>query len=235
MLDDIDRALERSTIYDRAIRHDLIFGHGNATFTLIQRIKWKITSGFTGIQPALTYNEAAIPYFSHIITFRIPDVERNVLLDPDTGAEIDLRRTLAHEVVHSLLQAEIGPDVVRYPMWKQEGYAEYVAAFTGIVSDSRYEFWNSVKKIREHDFSWLRDGSGQYAPMRYGCQRQASIANEDGRPWPACYYISRVLMEYLFGIKGMDFAQVMRPNITDVDTLTELLTVYESRQASEVQ
>jgi hypothetical protein len=42
-------------------------------------------------------------------------------------------------------------------------------------------------------------------------------------------------MEYLFGIKGMDFAQVMRPNITDVDTLTELLTVYESRQASELQ
>ena len=56
----------------------------------------------------------------------------------------------------------------------------------------------------------------------------SSIRTEEGFVWPTCYYISRVLMEYLLDVKGLTFDEVMSPEITEADTLEQLITEYES-------
>jgi hypothetical protein len=176
----------------------------------------------------LTYNESAPPHFSHIITFRIPDVASNALIHPDNKQITNMTRLLTHEIVHTFLRAQLGEGVNRYPMWKLEGYSDYIAASTNILAAPEYDFWNSVEKILEHDLSWMQDREGNYTPMRRGCARRSSIRNEEGQMWPTCYYISRVLMEYLFNIKGLDFETVMSRSVSDTGTLNELLSAYAS-------
>jgi Protein of unknown function (DUF1570) len=72
------------------------------------------------------------------MTFYLPIIESDSLVQPDGSAGVNqsLSRTLSHEVVHTLMTAELGLQrIARTPMWKQEGYADYVAASTTILAN----------------------------------------------------------------------------------------------------
>ena len=177
----------------------------------------------------MTYNTSVPPRFNHIITFRIPDIENDALLHPETLRPINLTHVLTHEVVHSLFAARVGLSrLPRIPVWKQEGYGDYIAASTNILADPSYSLRDSVERILSEDLSWMRDESGNFTPMRSGCQRQGTIENEAGYPGFTCYYIGRVLLEYLFDVKGSSFDDVMTPDVTDTETLRELIAAYEA-------
>jgi hypothetical protein len=229
ILRDIQAALVTSEIYDPGLKHDIFFGYGNSAFEAIQGIRAQFVKWTIGRRAALTYNASLPPLVSHIVTFRIPDFEANVLIHPERRAGIDLRQTLTHEVVHTLLMARLGSQaVVRYPMWKLEGYADYVAASTTTFTDTSYEIRDSVERILNEDLSWMMDAEGNFTRMRYSCQRMSSIETQQGLVWPTCYYISRVLWEYLLDVKGLTFDDVMSPEVTDTDTLAELVAAYQA-------
>ncbi len=229
VLDDIQAALGTSEIYDPALKHSIFFGYGNAPFRAVQDVRWWLLSVTVGLSPALTYNASAPPHFSHVISFRIPDVENDVLLHPERLTPINMTHVLTHEVVHTLLTSRIGLErIPRVPLWKQEGYGDYIAASTNILADPSYRLRESVERILSHDLSWMRDDEGNFLPMRYGCQGLSSIENEAGYPGFTCYYISRVLLEYLFDVKGLSFDEVMIPSIIDTDTFNELIAVFEA-------
>ncbi len=108
LLSDIDSALRNSAIHDPSLEHDILFGHDNLLFRSVQNLKWRIVSAATGVEPVLTYNESAPPHFSHIITFRIPDVANNGLIHPDNKQSINMTRLLTHEIMHTYLRAQLG-------------------------------------------------------------------------------------------------------------------------------
>jgi hypothetical protein len=229
ILDNIEAALATSEINDPALEHDIFFGHGNTAFRIIQDIRWWMISRAIGLEPALTYNASAPPYVNHVVSFRIPDVENNALLHPERLTPINMTHVLTHEVVHTLVTSRVGLErIPRVPVWKNEGYGDYIAASTNILADPDYSLPQSVERILSHDLSWMRDDEGNFTPMRDGCQRLSSIKNEAGYPGFTCYYIGRVLLEYLFDVKGLSFDEVMSPGTRDTDALNELIAAYEA-------
>jgi hypothetical protein len=227
VLRQIEVALATSTIHDPTLQHDIFFGHDNSTFRHVQSVRTWLVPRTIGLAPSLTFNASAPPWISHIVTFRVPDVPNNALRHPQTGRAVNLTQILTHEVVHTLLMARFGVrEIATMPMWKQEGYADYVAASASTLADPDYTIRDSVERFLANDISWLMDGGGGFTPMNYGCIARSTIITEEGFLHPACYYISRVLMEYLFNVKGMSFDEVMQPGVTDHETLDELLTVY---------
>lgn len=228
ILRDVEAALETSAIYDPSLRHDIFFGHNNVVFGGIQRVRAELVSLTIGVPPNLTYNASWPPYISHIITFRIPDIQNNALVHPERPESINMTYTLTHEVVHSLVTARLGTQTIaRLPMWKQEGYPEYIAASMTRARPG-YAVRDSVSRILREDLSWLRDDHGDFTQLRYECMGKSNIRTEDGNVWPTCYYISRVLMEYLLDIKGLTFDQTMSLAIRDTDTLNELIAAYNA-------
>lgn len=226
----IEQALATSEIYDPAIEHDIFFGDGNAPFTMIQRFHGRLTKWATGMgPPTSSYNSSWPPYVSNIVTFYRPIIESDSLVYAERGVNQSLSRTLTHEIVHTLMLSELGlRSVARTPMWKQEGYADYVAASATILADPDYDIRESVERILRQDLSWLVDNEDRYRPMGYGCLRYGVVRDEEGRIWNTCYYISRVLVEYVLDHKLMTFQELMNPRVTDSQTFTELMAAYES-------
>ncbi len=227
VLQEVEAALATSAINDPTLRHDIFFGHDNNAFRHVQGVRAWLVQRTIGLGSSLTFNASAPPWISHIVTFRVPDVPNNALRHPQTGMAVNLTQILTHEVVHTLLMARFGVrEIARMPMWKQEGYADYVAASAGTIAAPDYDIRNSVERFLANDISWLMDGGGGFMPMNYGCIARSTIITEEGFLHPACYYIARVLIEYLFDVKGLGFDEVMQSDITDFDTLDELLTAY---------
>ena len=217
LLNDMEEALATSEIYDSTLRHDVYFGYGNAAFDALHPV------------PVLTYNLSLPPYSSQIITFRIPDFEADALRHPNRREAVNLRHTLTHEVVHTFLMAKLGlRGVARAPLWKQEGYADYVAASTTTFRNDSYTIRASVERILAQDLSWLKDSDGNFTSMPANCSSRGSIRNEEGFVWPACYYVARVLWEYLLNEKGLTFDYVMKPAVTDAGMLHELIATYDA-------
>jgi len=221
VLDAMDEALRTSSLYDRSQRHDIFFTHDNDLYRALQDAKWTLSTTISGLDQTLTYDESAPPYFSHVITYRVPEVDDDALLHPTRRGAVNMTRTLTHEVVHSLLRGRFGTEVFRYPMWKQEGYPEYVAASTSLLAAPGYDFWASVERIASQERSKLRDPRGRYRPLRYGWPPSLT-ANEAGYQRPTSYYVARVLMEYSLDVKGESLEEVMSPATTDTALLKEM-------------
>jgi hypothetical protein len=228
ILRSVESRLKTSPLYDPSLEQDIFFGHDNVIFRDIQRVRAELIYRTIGRRPSPTYNASWPPYFSHIVTFRVPDVQHNRLLTSEWPNGTDMTYTLTHEVAHSLVFARLGVSAVaRLPMWKQEGYPDYVAA-AEIRSNPNYTVRASVERILRVDLSWLKDEHGKFAPLRYDCIGKSFLRIENGDYWHTCYYISRVLMEYLLDVKGLKFDQVISPAISDTDTLNELMAAYNA-------
>lgn len=224
-LHDIKATISTSELYDPSLKHDIYFGYGNRMFSALK------------IKPDLTYNLSWPPYLSQIVTFRQPHFQANTLSHPEHKDDVvNLRQILSHEIVHTLMNSHLGLwRGHRSPMWKVEGYCDYVAASTSTFVDPSYELQTSVKRILNTDLSWITDDQGDFTQMQYSHKQKSSIRNEQGVEWPTSYYISRILWEYLLDVKGLTFDEVMNPEITDRDTMTELITVFESGNLHKVE
>lgn len=55
--------------------------------------------------------------------------------------------------------------------------------------------------------------------------------DEYGDQWHTCYYLARVMVEYQLGVKGLTFAQLMDPAITDTATWREISSSLAGKAA----
>ena len=139
-----------------------------------------------------------------------------------------MTNVLTHEVTHSLVFARLGlANTARLPMWKAEGYPEYIAAAV-VRSQSGYSLRGSVARLLEADLTRLKDAQGNIAPLRYDCIGKSYLKNEAGDFWHTCYYLSRVLVEYVLDKKGLSFDRLAQPSIDETQTLNELLRDYHA-------
>ena len=58
--------------------------------------------------------------------------------------------------------------------------------------------------------------------------RDGVLEDEQGRRWNTCYYISRVLVEYLLDVKGLTFEELMHPDVSDTETLAQLFAAHDA-------
>ena len=229
VLQQAERALATSEIYDPALKYDIFFGDGNKPFTLLQHFHTGLVSlairGRWG-EASSSYNQSLPPYVGNIVTFYRPVIESDSLVYPERGVNQSLSRTLAHEVVHTLLMNEFGlRRIARTPPWKQEGYADYVAASATILRDPDYDIRKSVDRIRRQDSSWL--ANDRFGSLGAGCFQYGVLTDEEGRRWNTCYYIYRVMVEYLLDQRRISFQELMAPGTSARETLRQLFAAYE--------
>ncbi len=225
ILDDAAAALATSDINDPTITHDILLGHDNRAFDVVQDVSWWLFSRQR--RPVFTYNRAAPPSFSQIITFRVPDFERDLLVHPEARFDMGMTHHFVHEAVHTLVAAQIGLErIPSLPQWKAEGYPEYVASSIRILANPDYELSESVERVLAEDLSWLTTNDS--SSRRLGCPLRSSTRDESGQPRPTCYYISRVLVEYLLDVEGVTVDELMRPGISPIEKLNELISAYRA-------
>jgi hypothetical protein len=166
------------------------------------------------------------------VTFRIPDFENNTLIHPQARDTIDMTHVLAHEVTHSLVNARLGMQLAtRLPLWKYEGYPEYIAS-SQTRRASSYSLRSAVERVMREDLAWMKNDKGAFVPFNYDCMSKATIHTEQGY-WQTCYYISRLMVEYQLDVKGLTFDELMSPGVTDVSAFAELVTGMAVRKDSE--
>ena len=64
--------------------------------------------------------------------------------------------------------------------------------------------------------------------MRYDCVGRSWLEDENGDSWHTCYYLARVLVEYLLDVKKLTVDQLMQPSVNESETLRELLGAYHA-------
>jgi hypothetical protein len=228
VLREIDRRLATSEINDLSLIHRIFFGHDARAFTALQRIRAEFVHHTIGIKPGPTYNASWPPYVSHIVTFDVPDAANDALRRSAWPGEFNMTHVLTHEVTHTLVLAKLGLAATsRLPMFKAEGYPEYVA-MTPARNQPGYSLRASVARILAADAAQLKDARGEFTPLRYDCIGKSYLKDENGDSWHTCYYLSRVLVEYLLDRKGLTFDQLMQPSVMESETLNELLSAYRS-------
>lgn len=229
VLDEVDAALRTSEINEPALAHQILLAHDNQPFRTVQNVAWRIGSGNAQLRRALTFNRALPPYTSQIITFRIPSFEGDSLLHPETKRATNMTQAFIHEATHSLIAASVGARrLPAVPMWKKEGYAEYVAASVRIIYRPGYKLKESVERLLSQNLSWMLNSNGDLAPIRYNCVGMSILSNEMGNVGPTCYYLSRLLVEYQLDVRSLVFDELMDPEISDTATFKQMLEAYEA-------
>ena len=137
-----------------------------------------------------------------------PDIIDNVI--SIGNSRINLTEALAHEMVHVLQADRYGlynfSPLKHPPMWKLEGYPEFVAR-NKIISSSDYSLGKEIKRfistdknIRGHTFEIVE---GHYAPTYY--------------------FKGRIMVEYLMNIKGMTYHEILKDGRTEDDIFDEMV------------
>jgi hypothetical protein len=205
VLREIDRRLATSAIDDPAITHRIFFGHDAQIFGALQRARAEIVYRTVGMKSAPSYNVSWPPHISHSVTFDVPDAARDALRGQKWPGQFNMTHILTHEVTHTLVIAKLGfSKIARLPMWKAEGYPEYVA-MAASRSQPGYSLRTSVARVLAADLAWLRNAQGDFEPMRYDCVGRSYLKDENDDFWHTCYYLSRVLVEYLLDEKRLTF------------------------------
>lgn len=195
----VNAQLAASEIHEPALAHDIFLGFGNASWP---------------------------PHFSHVVSLDEPDVADDALLRPQWPGRFNMTHILTHEIAHSLIAHKMGlRETARLPMWKAEGYAEYVAA-TRLRANPAYTLRESVTRVMAAELGPFRDASGSFQPLRYDCVGKSYLKDEQGDSWHTCYYLARVLVEYSLDVKHLGFAQLAKPEIVEGEILSEMLSDY---------
>jgi hypothetical protein len=228
ILREVSRRLAASEIDDLSITHRIFFGHDNRVFGALQRTRAEIVHRAIGVKPSPNYNASWPPLVSHVVSFDVPDVAHDALTRPQWPQRLNLTHILTHEVSHTLVLAKLGlASTAHLPMWKAEGYPEYIA-MSGSRLRPGYSLHASVARLLDADLAGLQDASGEFLPIRYDCIGKSYLKDENGNFWHTCYYLSRVLVEYLLDRKGLTFDELAQPSVNESQTLRELLGAYRA-------
>ncbi|MGC3945716.1 MAG: hypothetical protein QM762_14545 [Chryseolinea sp.] len=130
----------------------------------------------------------------NIFIFPIADFEKNTVTRPQSTTSYRLDQLLAHEITHTFVRDKL-------PSWKKEGYAEYIASYKEGYVESGDLKRNAITLLTSKDYF---------------------LTNELGIPRPLPYFKGRTLVEYLFFIEGLTFAQIKSDEVTEEKSLEAL-------------
>lgn len=177
----VTEKIKRCENYDPNLRHKIFLSEPGTFYN-----KFMFTQN-----ESYAYNST----FQHnILIFPIADFERNTVTRPGSEISYYLDQVIAHEITHTFVTEDL-------PLWKKEGYAEYISNFKENYAESGDLKKNAVTLLTSTDYF---------------------LMNEQGILRPLPYFKSRTLIEYLFFAKGLTFEQIKSDQITDVKTLEEL-------------
>ena len=142
------------------------------------------------------------------------DFTKNILVG--TNNKRNLKKTIAHEAMHFYQMKKYGAmkfnPLNHPPMWKLEGYPEYIANQKELKS-SDYDLKNSIKKLIEFE------RTGEYL-----------IETEPGQFDPLVYYKGRVMIEYLIDIRRLTYSEILNKEFTEEKVINEMTAWYNKQK-----
>lgn len=187
-LDNASKLLESSEIYDSAFKLDICLNDGSLYPALLGILKGPAWGhGF--------YNKV-------VLTSNVNVSENTATVN---GWNWNLTQLICHEAVHCYQYNKYGLETLNIPVWKLEGYAEYVS--------------------RKGDEHLLNDNISRL----FEAKDNLSVELSDKSIVPIDYYKNWLLVKYCFDIKHMNY-QVLWDDVTPKETLeNEMMNWYKRR------
>ena len=192
-LDEAYTLIKQSELHDEAYHFDVLLGH-NHFFNKIEDLQGKgpiarATAGY--------------------ITIKV-QIEPKENLAWGNNETVDLTWLLAHEMIHNLQANKYGlinfSPIKHPPMWKLEGYPEYIA---------------KQDKLNADDYS-LKSEIQRYAKLTEDSD-DIFVEVTQGHFMPFYYYKGRVMVEYLMDIKGMTYDEILMDETSEEVVYQEVL------------
>ncbi|QEH42872.1 hypothetical protein [Chitinophaga sp. XS-30] len=196
VLDKATALVETAELYDRNYQYDIFLTNG----TTYKNIVFKL------LGPSL-----ARSLDNNILLNIDADFGENLLTSPQNKR--NLTRTIAHEMVHCLQVHRYGmgkfSPVNHPPLWKQEGYPEYIACQDDMRAPG-YDFMKTVSrlyKLEESKTQWVESAPGHFDPITY--------------------FRGRVLIEYLMNVRGMRYDDILSDHVQEQEISAALKGWYK--------
>ena len=124
-----ERRLRASPLYDGSIQRDVFLTGSHGMYALLSH---KAYNSFAN----------SIPFIENIIINKADLTADRVFLNRERNNSRSLSGVIAHEVTHIFIQRRYGVTTsLTIPVWKKEGYCEYIAGDSTITLDEGIRLW----------------------------------------------------------------------------------------------
>jgi hypothetical protein len=197
-LDNATALLQKSEWYNPSLKLDICLNDGSAYPGLMQKIRGRAFAwGF--------YDKVVLQGTAHYDS-------NYVELD---GYKWNLTQLLAHEAVHCLQYDHLGfrktNPVGNIPVWKFEGYPEYIAR----KEPGQTNLFNNIRQLNETEKAnhngWISfaDGTGTVIP----------------------YYRNWLLVQYCMDVKKMSYTELLADTLTEESVYREMMNWYKNESS----
>ena len=131
VLDRAEARLKRSQIYDGTSTRHVYLTNSFATYALLShKAYWSFANN--------------IPFVENVIINKSDLASDRVFTDRETNNTRSLSGVIAHEVTHLFIQERYGTArSISIPIWKKEGYCEYIAGDSTITLEEGIRLWRA--------------------------------------------------------------------------------------------
>lgn len=193
VLDDAYKLVEHSELHDPDLQFGILLAH-NHFWNKIEDLR-----GEGVLARPLADN----------ITIKVP-INPELNEARSSRSTVNLTYLLAHEMVHVLQADKYGllnfSPIKHPPMWKLEGYPEYIARCAQLNADA-YSLRSEIQRYKE-----LVEASDDM-----------NVEVTEGHFMPFYYYKGRVMIEYLMDVKGMTYDEILKDDTTEELVYQEVL------------
>ncbi len=129
VLDDAEKRLSKSTIYDRELSRKIFLTNSHGMYAFLSN-------------KALRSFANSVPFIDNILINKSDVADDLVFLNRPEHNKRSLSGVIAHEVTHLFIRRNVG--AVRaslMPTWKNEGYCEYIAGDSTITYEEGVKLW----------------------------------------------------------------------------------------------
>ena len=202
VMEEARRRIEKMELQGGGNNLSIFVCHSQRLFAALNRLAGKRRWG-----QALAISAAGNAFFS------VSGIEavgrRNAGRIPYSRLEGSWAAAVAHEAAHVLVFDELGRRRARsIPYWKSEGHADYSANLLPITEDPGYDLTRRI--------GWVLDDALWQGPTGFVDRR---------------HFRWQVLVEYLCGVEGLTFGQLLDEAVTEEGAWAEMMNWYSGATA----
>jgi hypothetical protein len=204
VLDEAIQLVQQSEVYKPNMTLDIFLNDGNGA-----SVKFVMKKAFG--------NAFAWGYHNNVILNGVTgDSLKWITLN---GFNRNLARTIAHEMIHCYEVNKLGlfhsRPFAKIPVWKWEGYPEYIS-YRSSIRDEKKVLIDAIQKYNlnkdNNDFSWAMVNTDE----------GESFAGKD-------YYRYWILVKYLCDIRKFSFDELIKTSLTEEKVYDEMMQWFKNQ------
>ena len=129
VLNNAEARLRRSPIYDESVARHIYLTNGYGMYAFLSH---KAYASFAN----------SVPFIENVFINKTDIAADRVYMKREKNNSRSLSGVIAHEITHLFIQRRFGtPNAMLMPIWKKEGYCEYVAGDSTITLEEGIRLW----------------------------------------------------------------------------------------------